>query len=97
MIGFKLQFKRNFMPSEEAAGCLTLIPIGDVDLENISVSVSSSDDDTNSKSEDDSPRSKLEVIASRLPPPRISENFMAPVNDVSFSSKSFGFLKISFI
>jgi len=82
MIGFRLQFKRNFAPSEEATGTLTIVPIGSVDQEN-AVSDDAANDD---KSEDDSPRSKPEIIACQLSPPRISENFMAPVNDVSLSS-----------
>jgi len=82
MIGFRLQFERNFAPSEEATGTLAIVSIGSVDQEN-AVSDDAANDD---KSEDDSPRSKLEIIACQLPPPRISENFMAPVNDVSLSS-----------
>lgn len=34
---------------------------------------------------DHAPRDDLEIAASQIPAPRVSENFMAPVNDVSNS------------
>jgi hypothetical protein len=35
------------------------------------------------KKADANPRGDIEVVASQIPTPGISENFLAPVNDVS--------------
>ena len=56
-----------------------MYPIGEVFAANIIESTS------NDRSRDNKPRDKLEREAAQVAPPRISENFRAPVNDVSES------------
>ena len=81
MIGFSLEFKRNYAPAT-AQEPRTITPIGQIN----------SDDLVDSKNEqesvDSSPRGNVEIVAARVPPPRISQNFKAPVNDVSFMHSS---------
>ena len=76
MAGYSLEFKRNYAP-ELSNEPHTMVPIGSVDESNI---VDHASADTTIYS---TPRGNLEIAASRIPPPRISQNFMAPVNDVS--------------
>ena len=54
-----------------------MVSIGQVDCHNIAGSWGES-----GMFIDHMPRDNLEVAASQVPPPRISENFMAPFNDV---------------
>lgn len=76
MTGYILEFKRNHSPAEESAESYTVIPIGRVDPANIVDSV------TEEKSVDSIPQGNIEIAASQIPTPGISENFLAPVNDV---------------
>ena len=76
MVGYRLEFERNYSP------ILTQrwherYPIGEVSADNIVESTSAHD------GSDDKPRDELEREAIQVTPPRISENFRAPVNDVS--------------
>lgn len=81
MAGYMLEFKRNYSPTkaaaEEGQQHEIIYPIGEVSASNI---VDSTD---NEQSRDNSPRDTLEREAAMVPPPRISENFRAPVNNVS--------------
>lgn len=54
-----------------------MVPIGEVGVQNIA------DSTTTARSRNSTPRGNLEIAASQVPTPRASENFMAPVNDVS--------------
>ncbi|MCJ1255127.1 hypothetical protein MMC24_002943 [Lignoscripta atroalba] len=76
MAGYSLEFKRNYAP-ELSNEPHTMVPIGSVDESNI---VDHASADTTIYS---TPRGNLEIAASRIPPPRISQNFMAPVNDTT--------------
>ncbi|PLB51368.1 hypothetical protein P170DRAFT_436390 [Aspergillus steynii IBT 23096] len=75
-MGYSLIFQRNYTPM--ATGLDEVLPIGNVGSEHI-VDTSAS----GSPSEDSTPRGTLEILAAKVPPPRISENFMAPVNDTT--------------
>lgn len=76
MTGYVLEFKRNHSPAEDAAENYTVIPIGRVDSANIV------DSETAERRVDSEPQGNIEIAASQIPTPGISENFLAPVNDV---------------
>ncbi|PWY73076.1 hypothetical protein BO94DRAFT_538956 [Aspergillus sclerotioniger CBS 115572] len=75
MMGYELEFKRNHNSSSNEEP-YEMVSIGQVDCHHIA----DSSGDRNMLV-DHTPRDNLEVAASQVPPPRISENFMAPVND----------------
>lgn len=79
MTGYILEFKRNYSPSEDSPGQYSLFPIGDVDSSHIVDSVDGP------KTSDATPRDDIEAAAAQIPTPGMSDNFLAPVNDVSFS------------
>jgi hypothetical protein len=74
--GYTLQFKRNYAP-EASKQLHQSWAIGEVDSQHV---VDSTGTD---KTNDSNPRGHIEKVASQCPTPRISENFMAPVNEVS--------------
>ncbi|KAJ5630461.1 uncharacterized protein N7484_010561 [Penicillium longicatenatum] len=76
MAGYILEFKRNYSPADSMEK-YTLFPIGDVDPANIVDPV------PGPKCSDCTPRGVIEIAATEVPTPGISENFLAPVNDVS--------------
>lgn len=76
MTGYILEFKRNYSPSEDSTEKYTMIEIGHVESENIVDSTSTG------KCSDGIPKGNLEIAASQIPTPGISDNFLAPVNDV---------------
>lgn len=77
MAGYKLEFERNHVPaSRQHYQHYGLFPIEQVD----SVNIVDSEDEVHSV--DDSPRGEVEIAAAQVKPPGISENFLAPVNDV---------------
>lgn len=76
MAGFSLEFKRNYSPADTVQPH-TIVPIGDVYANNIV------DYTTTGRSNDATPRDNIEIIASQVPPRRISQNFLAPVDGVS--------------
>lgn len=77
MAGYKLEFERNHVPaSRQHYQHYELFPIGQVD----SVNIVDSEDEVYSV--DDSPRGEVEIAAAQVKPPGISENSLAPVNDV---------------
>lgn len=76
MTGYTLEFKRNYCP-EGSNQPYTTTPIGQV-YSNLIV-----DSVTTVRSADDRPNGNIEVVASQVPPPRISANFLQPVNVVS--------------
>lgn len=76
MTGYILEFKRNYCPSEDSLERHTLFPIGEVDSSHI---VDSTD---GTKTSDATPTDDIEVAAAQIPTPGISDNFLAPVNDV---------------
>lgn len=76
MVGYELQFERNHRPAVTTQNH-EVVPIGQVHSDHIADSLN---DDGRV---DCDPKGNLEIAAAQVPPPRISENFMAPVNDVS--------------
>ncbi|KZF19809.1 hypothetical protein L228DRAFT_250235 [Xylona heveae TC161] len=76
MTGFVLEFKRNYSPAMTTEP-YEMFPIGEVSADNVADSTS------NEQSIDDRPQDNLEHQASQIPPPRISENFRAPVNNTT--------------
>lgn len=76
MAGYLLEFKRNYAPAATQEP-YQAFPIGEVLANDIL------DSTDGQQITDDTPRNSLEREAARLPPPRISENFRAPVNNVS--------------
>ena len=81
MIGYSLEFKRNYaLAADQQHQIITAI--GEIDSQNLV-------DSTNEQeSIDSAPRENVEFVAARVAPPRISQNFMAPVNDVCFLHSS---------
>lgn len=75
MMGYILEFKRNYAFADSAER-YTVVPVGDVD----SVNIVDAPDEV--KSSDPVPRGNIEIAASQVPTPGISENFLAPVNEV---------------
>ncbi|RAK98680.1 uncharacterized protein BO80DRAFT_457262 [Aspergillus ibericus CBS 121593] len=75
IMGYELEFRRNHTPSVNEEP-YEMISIGQVESSNI---VDSSGE--GNLFVDHTPRDNLEIAASQVPPPPISENFMAPVND----------------
>lgn len=76
MAGYQLEFNRNY------SLVLTQQPhtrhvIGQIDSQYI---VDAADD---AKSKDSTPKGAVELAASQVSPPGISQNFLAPINDVS--------------
>ncbi|KAI9038971.1 uncharacterized protein KD926_010073 [Aspergillus affinis] len=76
MMGYGLLFQRKYTPATTGHG--ELVSIGSVACDHV-VDTSAS----GTPSEDSTPRGTLELLAAQVPPPRISENFMAPVNDTT--------------
>ncbi|KAH8698965.1 hypothetical protein BGW36DRAFT_426645 [Talaromyces proteolyticus] len=74
MVGYKLEFERLYSPLK-ITQAYDKYPIGRIDSEYIM--------DTDSEGIDSIPRGAVEIAASRISPPRISQNFMAPVNDTT--------------
>lgn len=79
MMGYNLVFQRHYRPATTGHDELVLIA-------NVAAAHVVDTPASEMPSEDCAPRGTLEILAAQMPPPRISENFMAPVNDVSFSS-----------
>ncbi|KAJ5407925.1 hypothetical protein N7509_001808 [Penicillium cosmopolitanum] len=75
MTGYILEFKRNYSLINDTQEHYSLIQLGEVDAENIV------DAPTDIKCTDYQPRGNIEIAASQVTPPGISENFLAPVND----------------
>jgi hypothetical protein len=76
MTGYILEFKRNHSPKEDSTEKYTMIEIGHVDSANIV------DPTSGVKGSDGVPKGNIEIAASQVPTPGISDNFLAPVNDV---------------
>jgi hypothetical protein len=79
MVGFMLEFKRRYNPKETARHP-ELVPLGSIDRQHMHIF-------EGDKGIDDTPRGDLESVATQIQPPRISANFMAPVNDVRLSKE----------
>ena len=84
MNGYILQFERGYDPSMTKQ-THTIMPIGQISSQHVV-------DSTNNEASIDSvPRCNVRTAAARVDPPRMSQNFMAPVNDVSlFCSRLIG-------
>jgi hypothetical protein len=79
MMGFQLVFKRNYPPHDPQEACQT-VPIGEIDSAYIA-----EDPPHITRSIDDAPKDRIEQVASQCPPPGVSKDFMAPINEVSDS------------
>lgn len=82
MAGYMLEFKRNDYPATTQQGHCEFFPIGEVDSRHIVDDAA--DENHEIASTDSEPRGELEMAAKRVRTPGVSENFMAPVNDVSY-------------
>ncbi len=78
MAGYRLEFKRNYIP-ENSQQLKDYVPIGNVFAENI---VDSSP--TAAATIDTTARGDLALVAEQVRPPPISENFRAPVNGEAY-------------
>lgn len=76
MRGYNLEFKRNHRPYDSVQP-LSMYPIGDVSGQHIA------DFPPGGETSDNIPTCALEEAAKDTPPPKASQNFLAPVNDVS--------------
>ncbi|KAA8649262.1 hypothetical protein EYZ11_005530 [Aspergillus tanneri] len=76
MVGYTLEFKRNDAPMN-TTGSYTQVTIGQVHSDHVR------DAPNANPLTKSTPINDLEVAASQVPPPRISQNFMAPVNDTT--------------
>ncbi|KAI2793095.1 hypothetical protein POX_b03143 [Penicillium oxalicum] len=74
MAGYILEFKRNYSPDLTQRRHETFA-IGQVHSSNI---IDSTD---TAITKDSTPRGNIEIAASQVPTPGVSQNFMAPVND----------------
>jgi hypothetical protein len=77
MIGFVLEFKRNYIPSSDETAKI-VVPLGETSSANVM------DYPRRPLIREDIPRDTLEHVATQVLPPRARENLLAPVNDVSF-------------
>lgn len=77
MTGYALEFKRNYSPADGMEK-YNVYAIGETDSFHII------DSTPGAKYTDLTPRGDLEIAAAEIPTPGISENFLAPVNDVSY-------------
>ncbi|KAJ5291056.1 hypothetical protein N7478_000307 [Penicillium angulare] len=76
MVGYFLEFKRNYSPADSIEK-YTVFPIGEIDSGSIV------DPTPGLKTSDSDPIGIIEVAATEIPTPGISENFLAPVNDIT--------------
>lgn len=76
MTGYVLELKRNYSPKDDSTEKYTMIEIGHVDSTKII------DSSSRVKESDGIPKGDIEIAASQIPTPGISDNFLAPVNDV---------------
>ncbi|KAJ5117217.1 hypothetical protein N7448_004159 [Penicillium atrosanguineum] len=77
MTGYILELKRNYSPKDDSTEKYTMIEIGHVDSINIV------DSSSKVKESDGVPQGNIETVASQIPTPGISDNFLAPVNDMT--------------
>lgn len=77
MTGYQLEFERNYHHDPHKNDGCEICPIGQVDSSNVV------DAPDQRQTKDCKPQGNLEIAASHVPAPGISENFMAPVNDVN--------------
>ncbi|KAF2176979.1 hypothetical protein K469DRAFT_733103 [Zopfia rhizophila CBS 207.26] len=75
MAGYALQFKRQYNP-EMSQTRYQIFPIGQINSQFIH-------DWAGERGSDGTPRGNLEQVAAQIPPPRVSENFLAPVNNTT--------------
>ncbi|PLN82765.1 hypothetical protein BDW42DRAFT_166106 [Aspergillus taichungensis] len=78
MAGYALEFKRNHSPAS-IPHSHEICPIGQV----ASAHIVDSTDAAAAPSIDCQPKGDIEIAAAQVPPPGISENFLAPVNDTT--------------
>jgi hypothetical protein len=79
MVGYSLEFKRNYSLSTGDQPLDQCVEIGEIVTENIV------DWPMGEERKESIPKGRLEVAATQVAPPRISQNFLAPVNDVGTS------------
>ncbi|KAL9114743.1 MAG: hypothetical protein Q9227_001422 [Pyrenula ochraceoflavens] len=76
MTGYQLEFKKNYQPRLSPEP-YTIHQIGQVNVQHIG------DPTTTTPSIDSTPIGALELAASQISAPRVSQNFLAPVNDIT--------------
>lgn len=79
MHGYELEFQRNYSLASDLR-TYTTVTLGSIEAQHIAEATSQE------RISDNSPKSDIERAASQVPTPRVSQNFMAPVNDVSEDS-----------
>ncbi|KAJ6134499.1 hypothetical protein N7523_000821 [Penicillium sp. IBT 18751x] len=77
MTGYVIELKRNYAPKEDSTEKYRMIEIGHVDSTKII------DSSSRVKESDGIPKGDIEIAASEIPTPGISDNFLAPVNDMT--------------
>lgn len=76
MVGFNHEFKRHWNASEDAQ-VERLVLLGHIDSIHAPTEI-----EPVAFALEEKPRGLLETLAVRVPPPRVSENFLAPVDGV---------------
>lgn len=82
MHGYELEFQRNYRPASDLR-TYTMVTIGSIEAQHIAEATSPD------QVSDKVPKGDIERAASKVPTPRASQNFIAPVNDVSDDSPYF--------
>lgn len=82
MAGFQLEFKRQYAITLTQRP-YTREPIGQIDSQYLADDLFDTSTISSTPIRDSTPKCEIELVASQIPPPGISQNFMAPVNDVS--------------
>ncbi|KAJ8068448.1 hypothetical protein OCU04_004004 [Sclerotinia nivalis] len=90
MLGYTLEFKRNYEPSTMALGSYELVWIGEVVLGYCELDAEGRVDGdgkvvNEELSVDNTPKTAIENEAAEISPPGRSENFRAKVNDVQWT------------
>jgi hypothetical protein len=82
MAGFQLEFKRHYAITLTQRPYMRY-PIGQIDSKYLADDSDNIPITATLPIRDSTPKDAVEIAASQIPPPGISRNFMAPVNDVS--------------
>ncbi|KAI9835729.1 MAG: hypothetical protein M1819_001907 [Sarea resinae] len=77
MVGYRLEFRRAYRLADTPQR-YTLVPLGLVQAQHMQYPPALEEG-----SDETVPKNDMERAASAVPPPRISQNFMAPVNDTT--------------
>ena len=89
MAGYALEFKRNHSPAS-IPHSHKICPIGQV----ASAHIVDSTDPAAAASIDCQPKGDIEIAAAQVPPPGLSRNFLAPVDDVCIYARVSGHVRV---